>query len=140
MAGSRLDLDAAGIANMPSYTPVLQNVSWNLAGEYSTLGVGPENDPGSTHVLMSYCDLDSTTQPLDAHLAVSPTGQYFSYETLRTAGAQSGQTLYISLSTVFNYNSYTNGAYSVQFFDPAHNEYRWASTGRKSNVIAVTMR
>ena len=128
----RLDLGAAVIVNMPIDKPVLMNASAILGGTLSANG----QTAGPMQTLVIDCDLDSTTLPSEPHLA---TGLgYISINNLRAAGAVSGKTLYISISAVYN-GTYYQDEFVTYFFDPTHNEFRWASTGPKSNVIAVTM-
>jgi hypothetical protein len=123
------------LARMNLFTPVLSIVVWSQ-GRLHFNALLPRTDSEPT--LLVYCDLDSTTQPSDSHFATSqysytPDGSTFvgdfSYEVLREAGAQSGQVLYLSASTIGG----------TAFIDPMHNETRWSTTGPKSNVIKVTM-
>jgi hypothetical protein len=133
MVGGRLDLTPAGIARMPSFTPILTKAYF--AG--LLLGYNIPS-PDSIPYFAMYCDLDSNTQPSDAHLLTDPYDDgYFTNDALRTAGAHSGETIYVSASAVFN-DDHPDG-FAFSFFDPIHNETRFASTGPKSNVIAVTM-
>jgi hypothetical protein len=138
MVGGVLDLKPAEIANMSTKTPVISSVT--SSGGYWTIIIQPYN----SGFLAAYCDVDSTTQPSEAHLATNVFAQsdgYFSYSDLRAGGAQSGETLYFSTSTIFYDDEYASlgETFSSSFFDPYHNETRWASTGPRSNVIAVTM-
>ena len=144
----RIDEGTAALAQMPSYTPIISGASFgtdgdgvgeDILGAYSQLPVGIN--------VAGYCDLDSNTQPTDAHLMVAVNldnndggGIYFSYDDLLAAGARPGQTLYLSAANVFSRpNGYSFGC-NTTFFDPSHNnEMRYASNGPKSNVIAVTM-
>ncbi len=127
-----LNLQPAELARLKSFTPKLSYAGWGSGA----LNFNVQITSDSMQNMVGYCDIDSTTQPSAPHFATANYVYWgngglgsFSYEVLREAGAQSGQTLYVSASVV--------GGGS--FFDPAHNETRWASTGPKSNVIAVTM-
>ncbi len=133
MVGGRLDLTPAGIAQMPSFTPVITKAYFDGL----TLGYNVQAF-GSIPYFAMYCDLDSNTQPSDAHLLTDQYDDgYFTYDALRSAGAYSGETIYVSSSSVFN-DDHPDG-FAFSFFDPVHNETRFSSTGPKSNVIAVTM-
>ncbi len=140
MTGGTYYLSTVYIARMPTDVPVLDSV-WGSASDGGWQFVG--HTTGGMDFVVGYCDTNSTIQPFEPHLATNLMGSSggFAVDDLRTAGARSGQTLYISVSAVFNAGGDLTGFGGPPFifFDPAHNEYRWASTGPKSNVITVTM-
>ena len=135
VSGSEIDLATGAIARMGYFAPHLSFAGWG-GGELTT----SVNDSGAprSYTTWVYCDIDSTTPPAGTHLMVSYTSSYFSINDLRACGGRPGQTLYISASTVFNGDNYS-GEFETRYFDPAHNQWHWASTGPKSNVIAVQM-
>ena len=143
-----LDVGTVALAQMPSFTPVINGVGY--FGSTLSFWVKGAYDSLPPHVeAAGYCDLDSTVQPSDPHLLValntdsrSGGGIYFGRVDLIAAGVRPGQTLYFSSSNVFvrDTDNYSVASYSTIFGDPAHNhQHRFASTGPKSNVIAVTM-
>jgi len=133
IVGGKLDVQTAAIATMPYCPIVLLSTQWDHGNLDFQVSSGDSGLP-----VGGYCDLDSNTQPSQPHFATS-TGQFFSIRALQAAGAKSGQTLYISASSVFDLDNQFTNIVAITFFDPSLNEWRWASTGPKSNVIAVTM-
>ena len=139
----KTDLRTAAIARMTQVHYTLKRLMWMYGALFPVIDSSENQWP---YRAIAYCDLDSNVQPSDAHLAISigfVTGgsgpDYFSIDDLRAAGARPGQTLYISMSTIFDESSGQSNGFEASFFDPVHNQTRWASTGQKSNVIAVTM-
>jgi len=135
----RYDLATISLGKMSNVTPTLLSA---IPGSPLALYAKWKTPP---YYIVLYCDLDSTVQPQDAHLAVS---QYYSNpgyvdsvycgftnQDLLTAGVRSGQTIYYSASTIFTVNTYA----MVSYYDPIHHETRWVSTGPKSNVVKVVM-
>ena len=140
LSDARHDLSTPGLSRMRAISPVISDVKFE--GTY--LGFNVPVQGQDTLWIEGYCDLDSTTQPSESHLACTITqttegcSDYFSISDLRAAGARSGQTLYVSASSAFS-ESNDSRAYVVSYYDPRYNETRWASTGPKSNVVKVIM-
>lgn len=130
-----IDLSTGAIARMGFFAPRLIQAGW--AGGNLTTTVSDSGAPRYYRTWV-YCDADSTTAASAPHLLVSYTSDYFSISDLRASGARPGQVLYISASTVFDGDQYS-GTFATRYFDPLHNQLRWASTGPRSNVIAVQM-
>ena len=137
--GGRYDLSTAAIAQMPD--TISDPPAPSFGGSVLAFG-GPWHD-GNHHYLSPYVDVDSTVQPSAPHLATSPipAEEYISINDLRAAGAQPGQTLYVSYAWTFDiWGGTDNGAaYQASFYDPRYNEVRYASNGPKSRVFKVVM-
>jgi hypothetical protein len=141
----RLDLQTAGLENMPTFTPTMGYGEWD--GDILFINT---SDSANLQVY-SYCDLDSTTQPQDPHLVVSvgynspgSLGCIVERSDLLAAGFKPGQTIYLTCSSVFstmpnNNRLVNNSGIATVYFDPRHSAYCWASTGPRSIVATIIM-
>ena len=136
--GGRNDLSTAAIARVP-------NIALNVSGPTIGGGVlylgGYDTGQHTIHyAIAQYVDIDSTVQPSASHVAAAAGEEYISLDDLRAAGAQPGQTLFISYAWVFDSSGDLDGGhYQYSFYDSRHNETRYASNGPKSKVFTVTM-
>ena len=136
--GGRYDLSTAGLAEMPNIVP---NPPTPAIG-YGVLELGGPFSDSNHHWLEPYVDADSSVEPSSPHLSM-PSGeaeQYISIDDLRAAGVQPGQKIYVSYAWVFDsYGDLDSRQYEYKFYDPRHQETRYASNGPKSKVFEVTM-
>ena len=136
--GGVQDLEHVALSRMSNHHITI-GAGWSGLNADPGLEVWSDSVTSNVYTCAYYFDLDSNVQPSDPHFKVGRDRiNYESLYELRTAGVKSGQTLYMSASTVFLADGWTGG-FVTQYFDPKHNEERWASTGPKSNVVAVRM-
>jgi hypothetical protein len=149
----RYDLAPIALAQLTPATALIRGISWNNDNPMAPeLDFGAYTQPktfGDNTVIEGYCDLDSLAQPSDPHLAttldlttsIDSGGLVFYRNDLLAAGVRPGQRLFLSCSIVYQGSYYTgkHGPYLSEFFDPQHNEMRYATIGPKSNVLSILM-
>lgn len=146
ISDGEVDEETIGLDQLCSYTPILDTAYWNG----TEMEVGPRGafDSLPSFVqIAGYCDLTADVRPEDHHLAVSHStdskgggGIAFYYDELLADGVRPGQTLYITCANVFVKSPYGMTRCKTTYVAPLHNsQVCFASTGPRSNAIAITM-